>query len=117
MSKTPKPDEFGRIRVRDLDTGHERSVHAAEFAHGNYELLDGDASDALGNAVEPVLATKPAPAKKAAPAKKTAAKKTAAPRKSAAAKKSAAKKTAAPKTPAPDASASVESNTPDGQQA
>lgn len=45
----PKPDEFGRIRARDKDTGHVRSVSELEFAvGGNYEVADGDASSPNG---------------------------------------------------------------------
>jgi hypothetical protein len=45
MPKTSEPDEFGRLRVRDKDTGHERSIHAAELPHGNYTVLSEPASD------------------------------------------------------------------------
>ncbi|MGH3996678.1 MAG: hypothetical protein ACRDTJ_04365 [Pseudonocardiaceae bacterium] len=40
----PVPDEYGRLRVRDLDTGHERTIPVAEFPHGNYLALDEPAS-------------------------------------------------------------------------
>lgn len=43
--KTPDPDEYGRYRVRDLDTGHERTINAVELPHGNYEVLKDPASD------------------------------------------------------------------------
>lgn len=58
MPKTtgqPEPDEFGRLRVRDVDTGHERTIHAAEFGHGRYIVLDTPASDVCGDPVPPVL--------------------------------------------------------------
>lgn len=58
--QTPQPDEFGRLRVTDKDTGHKRSIHAAELPHGNYTVLKQDASLPNGdpvptefNAVEP----------------------------------------------------------------
>lgn len=52
MPKQPIPDqpladEYGRLRVRDKDTGHERSIHEAEFGHGNYVVLDQPASHPL----------------------------------------------------------------------
>lgn len=107
MSKSPKPDEYGRLRVVDQDTGHERSIHEAEFAHGNYEIADSPASTDGGDVVPPVLARQRS---KAPP--KPATKKTAAPRKRAAAKKTASK------SPAPDAPAPVETtSTTRGQQA
>jgi len=53
MPKTPEPDEFGRLRVRDEDTGTERTIHAAELPHGNYTVLTDAASDATGNPVPP----------------------------------------------------------------
>lgn len=43
----PEPDEFGRYRVTDKDTGHVRSIHAAELPHGNYAVLEQPASDPL----------------------------------------------------------------------
>ena len=53
MSKQPTgPDEFGRLRVRDLDTGHERSINASQFAHGRYQVLDAPASH-LGDPLPP----------------------------------------------------------------
>ena len=50
---TPEPDEFGRLRVRDEDTGHELSIPAAEFPHGNYAVLKESASDINGDAIPP----------------------------------------------------------------
>lgn len=44
---TPTPDEYGRYRVTDKDTGHKRTIHAAELPHGNYTVLKADASDPL----------------------------------------------------------------------
>ena len=52
--KQPEPDEFGRLRVRDEDTGHEYSINAAAFPHGNYTALDEPASDAASNALPPI---------------------------------------------------------------
>lgn len=55
---TPEPDEFGRYRVTDKDTGHTRSVHAAELPHGNYAVLEQEASDPLtGLALAPEFST------------------------------------------------------------
>lgn len=48
-----KPDEFGRFRVTDKDTGVKRSIHAAELPHGNYTVLKQDASTADGEALPP----------------------------------------------------------------
>lgn len=60
MSEDVTPDEFGRLRVTDEDTGHERSIQASELPHGNYQVLTGKehpASDPLtGEALPPVLA-------------------------------------------------------------
>ena len=51
---TPDPDEFGRYRVTDKDTGHRRSVFASQLTHGNYTVLKQDASDpATGEALPP----------------------------------------------------------------
>lgn len=58
MSKsTPEPDEFGRLRVRDGDTGHELSIPASGLPHGNYTVLDGPASDSGGDELPPKHAT------------------------------------------------------------
>jgi hypothetical protein len=55
ISDPTAPDEYGRLRVRDVDTGHERSIHATELPHGNYVLLDEPASHPLtGEALPPV---------------------------------------------------------------
>lgn len=48
---TPKPDEFGRFRVLDRDTGHKRSVTVSQLPHGNHEVLDEPASDVAGDAL------------------------------------------------------------------
>lgn len=53
MPDTPKPDEFGRYRVTDRDTGVRRSIHAAELPHGNYTVLKQDATDANGDVIPP----------------------------------------------------------------
>lgn len=54
---TPQPDEFGRFRVTDKDTGHKRSIHATELPHGNYTVLKQPASDPLtGDALPPEYA-------------------------------------------------------------
>jgi hypothetical protein len=54
MSENVTPDEWGRVRVTDKDTGHKRSVHAAEVPHGNYTVLKADASDPMtGDALPP----------------------------------------------------------------
>lgn len=45
----PKPDAYGRFRVRDKDTGHSRTIHAEELPHGNYEVLKSPASDVCGD--------------------------------------------------------------------
>ena len=42
---TPEPDEFGRIRVTDKDTGHRRTIRAADVHLGNYNVLQQPASD------------------------------------------------------------------------
>lgn len=50
MPKTPEtvgPDAYGRVRVRDLDTGHERTVPAVEVGHGRYLVLNEPASNPL----------------------------------------------------------------------
>lgn len=50
-ASTPKPDEFGRYRVLDKDTGAKRSVVASQLPHGNHEVLDEPASDLGGDAL------------------------------------------------------------------
>ncbi len=47
MSDDVTPDEFGRYRVTDKDTGHKRSIAASELPHGNYTVLKQPASDPL----------------------------------------------------------------------
>lgn len=49
----PEADQFGRYRVRDLDTGHVLTVGAAGLAHGRFEVLDEAASDVSGDALPP----------------------------------------------------------------
>ena len=44
---TPEPDEFGRYRVTDKDTGYKRSIPASELPHGSYTVLKQPASDPL----------------------------------------------------------------------
>lgn len=55
------PDDYGRLRVRDKDTGHERTVHAEELPHGNYLVLAEPASDLNGDALPPKVATQESP--------------------------------------------------------
>lgn len=48
------PDEFGRLRVTDRDTGHKLSLPASAVPHGNYTVLKQPASDPLsGEALPP----------------------------------------------------------------
>jgi hypothetical protein len=47
-----KPDEFGRYRVIDADTGHEYST--SNYIRGAHKIADGPASDVSGNPVAPV---------------------------------------------------------------
>lgn len=47
------PDEFGRLRVRDRDTGHERTIQAAELPHGRYTVLNQRATDRSGDPLPP----------------------------------------------------------------
>jgi len=55
---TPEPDEFGRYRVTDKDTGHKRSIPAADLPHGNYTVLQQPASDPVtGLALPPEFHT------------------------------------------------------------
>jgi hypothetical protein len=52
MPSTPKPDEFGRIRVRvtDVKPRVDISINAANFGDGEgYELLDEPASARSGD--------------------------------------------------------------------
>jgi hypothetical protein len=51
-SKTPKPDEYGRIRVRidDVDPKVDVTINAAAFGDGEgFTLLDEPASDRSGD--------------------------------------------------------------------
>lgn len=52
--QTPQPDEFGRLRVTDKDTGHTRSIVASDLPHGNYTVLEQPASLPNGDAVPTV---------------------------------------------------------------
>ncbi len=56
---TPEPDQFGRLRVRDEDTGHELSIPASGLPHGNYAALDEPASNSGGDELPAKHATKP----------------------------------------------------------
>lgn len=51
--QTPKPDEFGRLRVTDKDTGYKRSIPASALPHGNYTVLKQPASDINGDPLPP----------------------------------------------------------------
>ena len=52
--QTHKPDEFGRYRVTDRDTGHRLSIPASALPHGNFNVLKQPASDPLtGDALPP----------------------------------------------------------------
>jgi len=56
--KTTEPDEFGRYRVTDRDTGHKSSIPASRLPHGNYAVLKQPASDPLtGDALAPEFDT------------------------------------------------------------
>lgn len=70
MSEDVTPDEFGRYRVTDKDTGHKRSIKASQLPHGNFTVLKQPASDPLtGEALPPEFnATKAALAPDSAPA-------------------------------------------------
>ena len=48
-----EPDAYGRLRVRDKDTGHVLTLSAVGAAHGNYVVLDEPASDATGSPLPP----------------------------------------------------------------
>lgn len=48
-NNTPEPDEFGRYRVLDLDTGHKRSIAVSQLPHGNHKIVDEPASDVAGD--------------------------------------------------------------------
>lgn len=45
MSKAPKADEFGRLRVRDKATGHERSIRAESFRSDRQVVVNEPASE------------------------------------------------------------------------
>lgn len=51
--KTPEPDEFGRYRVTDRDTGHRLSIPASALPHGNFNVLKQPASDPVSGAALP----------------------------------------------------------------
>lgn len=53
MPEQPEPDEFGRFRVTDKDTGHKLSVTASQLPHGNFTVLKQPASDPLTGAALP----------------------------------------------------------------
>ncbi|QSR25522.1 hypothetical protein CFH99_07780 [Nocardioides aromaticivorans] len=55
MPKNATPDEFGRLRVRDEDTGHELSINAPSLPHGNYTVLDERASDPISGEALPAV--------------------------------------------------------------
>lgn len=63
MPKQPAPDEFGHLRVRDTDTGHERTIPTAELDHGNYEVLSAPASDLSGDPLPPKHAAPKSPSR------------------------------------------------------
>jgi hypothetical protein len=58
-SKQPQADEFGRLRVRENNTGHEMTINAIALPHGDFAVLDEAASSPAGD---------PLPIKYAAPA-------------------------------------------------
>jgi hypothetical protein len=51
--KLPEPDEFGRYRVTDHDTGHRITVTGTQVLHGNFTVLKQPASDATGEPLPP----------------------------------------------------------------
>lgn len=51
---TSGPDQFGRVRVRDDDTGHVLSIHVSGLPHGNYTVLSEPASTPGGDELPPV---------------------------------------------------------------
>lgn len=53
MPDSPKPDEYGLIRVTDKDTGYRRSIPVSHLPHGNYTVLKSPASDANGDPLPP----------------------------------------------------------------
>lgn len=72
-AKSPEPDEFGRLRVRDTDTGHEYSINATALPHGNFTVLNEPASGLGGDALPPAyhesLSSHPASGQQADPKK------------------------------------------------
>ncbi|MCL2611948.1 MAG: hypothetical protein FWD95_01810 [Nocardioidaceae bacterium] len=46
--KQPQPDAFGRLRVRDEDTGYDRTIAAHRLHLGHYTVLDEPASTPTG---------------------------------------------------------------------
>lgn len=66
-----QPDEFGRYRVLDEDTGAKRSVSASQLPHGNHVVLDEPASDVGGDAL-PVEYPTPKPLSSTAPSGQSA---------------------------------------------
>ncbi|WP_370290242.1 hypothetical protein [Nocardioides sp.] len=53
-SSAPVPDEYGRLRVLDEDTGHTLTIHAEALPHGRFKVLDEPASDLSGDPLSPV---------------------------------------------------------------
>lgn len=49
----PEKDPTERIRVKDKDTGYDRTVPRSELALGNYQELKQDALDASGADLPP----------------------------------------------------------------
>lgn len=47
LDAEPQPDAHGRVRVRDLDTGHAITVAAHLVGRGRYVVLDEPASDPI----------------------------------------------------------------------
>lgn len=60
-SKTPKPDDYGRIRVRidDVEPKRDVSINAANYGDGEgFTLLDEPASDRSGDPLPESLSGK-----------------------------------------------------------
>lgn len=55
----PVPDEYGRYRVRDEDTGHELTIHAAALPHGRFTVLNEPATDPLTGEPVPTVHKSP----------------------------------------------------------
>jgi hypothetical protein len=53
----PKPDDYGRLRVRDKDTGHKSTIPAEKLHLGDYEVLKTPASDVCGDPLPVEYAT------------------------------------------------------------